>query len=51
MELQFRAGYLNLYNHPNFRPLNTRPGSQQFGQLKTTTRLSPVGQLALKLLF
>jgi hypothetical protein len=51
INLQFRAEYFNLFNHPNFWQPNTTLGSQQFGQLNTTTGLPRVGQLALKLLF
>ena len=51
LSLQFRAEYFNVLNHPNFWQPNTAFGSQQFGQLNTTTGLPRVGQLALKLLF
>jgi hypothetical protein len=51
LQLQFRAEYFNVLNHPNFWQPNSAFGSQQFGQLNTTTGLPRVGQLALKLLF
>ncbi len=51
IKLQFRAEYFNVLNHANFWQPNTNFGSQQFGQLNSTTGLPRVGQLALKLLF
>ena len=49
--LQFRAESFNMFNRPNFWQPNTALGSQQFGQLNTTTGFPRVNQLALKLVF
>ncbi|MDZ4801579.1 MAG: carboxypeptidase-like regulatory domain-containing protein [Bryobacteraceae bacterium] len=51
LQVQFRAEYFNVLNHANFWQPNSAFGSQQFGQLNTTTGLPRVGQLALKILF
>jgi hypothetical protein len=51
MNAQFRAEFLNAFNHSNFAAPNTSPTSGAFGQVTSTTGYARRVQLELKLLF
>jgi hypothetical protein len=51
MNAQFRAEFLNAFNHSNFAGPNTSPTSGAFGQVTSTTGYARRVQLELKFLF
>lgn len=50
MDLQFRAEFFNLFNHPQWSGVGTTVGAGTFGQV-TSARDPRIGQLGLRLLF
>jgi len=51
MKVQFRAEFLNAFNHANFAAPNTRPISTAFGQVTSQAGYPRRIQLGLKILF
>ena len=49
--LQIRAEYFNLFNHPAFAPPAITAGGRGFGSISASALLPRVGQIALKLTF
>ena len=49
--VQFRAEFLNAFNHPNFSAPNTTPTSTAFGRVTSQQGYPRRIQLGLKLLF
>jgi len=49
--IQFRAEFLNAWNHPNFSPPNTSPTSSAFGQVTSQVGYPRRIQFGLKILF
>jgi len=51
LKVQFRAEFLNAFNHTRFADPNTSPSSSSFGRVTGTTQLPRVIQYGLKLMF
>ncbi len=49
--LQFRAEFLNAFNHSQFSPPNTSPSSTTFGTVTETAQMPRLMQFGLKLFF
>jgi hypothetical protein len=49
--LQFRAEFLNAFNHTQFSPPNTTPSSTAFGTVTETAQMPRLMQFGLKLIF
>jgi len=49
--LQFRAEFINAFNHPQFSVPNTTPTSSSFGRVTSTTQWPRTIQFGMKLLF
>lgn len=49
--LQFRAEFINAFNHSQFSPPNTTPSSTAFGTVTETAQMPRIVQLGLKLFF
>ncbi len=49
--LQFRAEFLNAFNHTQFSPPNTNPSSTAFGTVNETAQMPRLMQFGLKLFF
>jgi hypothetical protein len=49
--IQFRAEFLNAWNHPNFSPPTTTPTSSAFGQVTSQRGYPRRIQFGLKILF
>ncbi len=50
-DLQFRAEFFNIFNHPTFGGPNTSPTSSQFGRISSQANLPRAIQLGLRLAF
>ncbi|MCL4402929.1 MAG: TonB-dependent receptor [Acidobacteria bacterium] len=51
VNLQFRAEFVNAFNHPKFSAPNTNPSNQNFGVITAESQWPRTIQIALKLLF
>jgi hypothetical protein len=51
VQLQFRAEFINAWNHTQFAAPNTTPSSTAFGMVTAETQWPRTIQLGLKLLF
>ena len=49
--MQFRAEFINAFNHAQFSTPNTNPSSSSFGTVTTDTQWPRTIQFGLKLLF
>jgi hypothetical protein len=51
VKVQFRAEFLNAFNHTQFDNPNTTPSSSSFGRVTGITHLPRVIQYGLKMMF